>query len=276
MARVVVRDLPDVHDALPLGMRRELALAQLGPLTTPLRAAPYRRVLVASRLADCDCYCGVVVRTCLERHFAMHRDNRAQLWEPKELDAWSRLHDFLMPLPGGCELAQDQPRPARNEDVVLPAMRIDDVEIAALLGHTVVRVGVALGLGVSAARAVAQALVTFTDNARRHAADSPIGVLAACAVESRTDELHLVVLDLGTALVSADRPSGGLRNALARSRAGLGGMASLMALVERRGIDATLRIASSDARARWRSGGRVRYDQGEKVPGFVASFSVRL
>lgn len=276
MSALVARELPEAHDSLALGLRGERALAQLGPLTTARQAAPYRRILVATGLTACDCYGGAVLRACIDRHLATHRENRAQIWEPKDPEVWSRVHDLLSPLPAGCELVEDQPRPQRNRDIVVPAMRVEDPEMAGLLGHTIVRAGVALGVDASPARAVAQALATLAENAREHAVDSSLGALVACALENPTNELHALALDLGGALASSEDPPARLREALARSRAQLGGLASLILLAERRGLDATLRLASGPARARWRTSDRVRYEEGAPVPGFVASFSVRL
>lgn len=273
---MVARELPNEHDSLLAALRGERALAQLGPLTTPRRTGPYRRVIVATGLTACDCYGGAVLRACIDLHLAAHTENRAQIWEPKDPQVWSRLHDFLSPFPAGCELVDDQPYPARNPEIVVPAMRIEEPEIAALLGHTITRVHAGLGVGASPARAVAQALVALAENAREHAGDSPVGVLVACALERPTNELHLVALDLGGALATSPDPPAQLRDALARSRAQLGGLASLILLAERRGLDATLRLACGPARARWRADDRVRYEEGATVPGFVASFSVRL
>ncbi len=272
---MVARELPEVHDSLRGGLRGERALAQLGPLTTTRHAAPYRRVLATTFLADCDCYTGTILRACLDRHLAGHEENRAQIWEPKDPDVWSRLHGFLSPLPDGCDLVGDEDSPVRNEEVIFPAMQIEDAEIAALLGHTITRVRGRLGIDDSAARAVAQALVVLVENGREHGADSSVGVVAACAVERPANDLHLVALDLSGALATAKNPAAQLREAVARSREQLGGLASLMALAERRGLDARLRLASGPGRVRWR-GSRVRYEEGTPVPGFVASFSVRL
>jgi hypothetical protein len=77
-------------------------------------------------------------------------------------------------------------------------------------------------------------------------------------------------------MAAAPDPPARLRDALASSRHRLGGLASLIVLAEKRGLDATLRLASGPARARWRANDRVRYDTGPVVPGFVAGFSVRV
>jgi hypothetical protein len=273
---MVGRELPSEHDSLRMSLRGERALAQLGPLTTPRLAGPYRRVLVTSKLSACDCYGGLALRACIVLHLSAHPENRAQIWEPKDPGVWSRMHDLLSPLPAGCELAEDHPRPARNREIVVPAMRIEGPETAELLGHTIARVHAGLGVDVSAARAVAGALVALAENAREHAADSSVGVMVACALERPTNELQIVALDVGGTFAKAADPPTQLRDALARSRAQLGGLASLVLLAERRGIDATLRLASGPARARWRAGERVRYEEGATVPGFIASFSVRL
>lgn len=273
---MVARELPKEHDSLRMALRGEQALAQLGPLTTARLASPYRRVLVASGLKACDCYGGAVLRVCVDRHLAASTENRAEIWEPTNPEVWSRMHDLLSPLPDGCELAGDRPLPARNQEIIFPAMKIEEPEVAVLLGQTIMRVGSRLGIGSSPARAVAQAIVALAENAREHAADSSIGVLVACALEHPTNELHLLALDLGGTLATSEDAPVQLRDALAHSRARPGGLASLMLLAERRELDATLRLASGPARARWRANDRVRYEVSAPVPGFVASFSVRL
>lgn len=269
-------ELPKEYESLLPSLRGERALAQLGPLTTARRADPYSRVLVMSGLSACDCHGALALRACIDVHLSAHAKNRVELWEPKDAGLWSRVHDLLSPFPDRCDLVEDQPRPVRNRDIVLPAMRIEQPDHAALLGHTIARAHDGLGVKVSAARALAQALVVFVENARAHAADSSVGVMVACALEHPTRELQLVALDLGGALLPSGDPPAPLLDALARSRAGLGGLASLILLAERRGLDATLRLAAGQARARWRTHDRVRYEDGSAVPGFVASFSVRL
>lgn len=273
---MVAQKLPDEHDSLREALRGERALAQLGTLTTPRRTGPYRRVLVATHLVGCDAYGGIVLRVCIDTHLEGHKDNRAQIWEPKDPEVWSCIHDLLSPLPDGCDLAADQPLPVRNPEIVVPAMRIDEADTAALLGHTITRVHAGLDVGISAARAAAEALVALVENGREHAGDSPLGTVVACALERQTNELQLVALDLGSAMAAASDPPARLRDALAVSRHQLGGLASLILLAERRGLDATLRLASGPARARWRTNDRVRYDTGPVVPGFVVGFSVRL
>lgn len=112
-------ELPEEHDSLKGSLRGERALAKLGPLTTPRRTGSYRRVLTTTFLGDCDCYTGTVLRVCIDRHLAEDKKNEAQIWEPKEQMVWSRLHDFLTPLPQRCDLVGDEVAPARNEDIVI-------------------------------------------------------------------------------------------------------------------------------------------------------------
>ncbi len=158
----------------------------------------------------------------------------------------------------------------------MPAFRIEDPEQAMLLGQTIARAHTRLGVEIAAARAAAEAIVVFADNARVHAADSRIGVTVACALEPEAGELQLVALDLGQAVRADPEPVERLREMVARSRRDLGGLASMIMLAERRGLDVTLRLASGAARARWATSERLRYEEGPAVPGLVASFAVRL
>jgi hypothetical protein len=223
MATALATDeLQNEYDSLSDALRGEIALANLATLTTPRRIGAYRRVIVANRLKYCDTYTGVVLKACIEVHLASETGNRAQVWEPKDPGVWSRLHDLLSPLPLGCDLVEDQPYPPRNREILVPAMRVEDSDIAAALGYGLTRAHTALGVGITDARAVAEAIVAFVENARVHAGDSRIGVLVACAVEPRTNELMLVALDLGGAIASAGDPAATLRVAVARSRENLG------------------------------------------------------
>ena len=268
--------LPKENESLLNPLDGEGALAALGPLTTPRRAGAYQRVLVVNSLTACDCYTGVVLRTCIDTHLAGHAGNRIQIWEPKDADVWSRIHDLLSPLPERCELAEDQPYPARNREVIVPAIRIDEPETASLLGHAITRAHAELGLHVRSARAAMEALVAFVDNARTHATESSIGVLVACAVLPQANELQLVALDLDATLAGDPDPEERLREAIATSRRNLGGFASLIMGAERRGLDATLRLATGAARARWRTEERLLYSTASTIPGFAADFTVRL
>lgn len=90
--------------------------------------------------------------------------------------------------------------------------------------------------------------------------------MAACAIERPMNELHLLMLDLGSTLAEAEDQGERLREVVSRSRARFGGLATLMWLAERQGVDATLRLASGQARTSWRAN-RVRYTDGAHVPG---------
>jgi hypothetical protein len=273
---LVSEELPNANESLVGQLRGEHALAYLATLTTPRLAGAYRRVLVVNGLTACDAHTGLVLRVCIDLHLDGHPGNRAQIWEPKDESVWRRLHDLLSPLPDRCELVEDQSYPERDPEIVVPAFRIDDPEQAALLGQTIARAHTRLGVDLAAARAAAEAIVVFVDNARLHAADSRIGVSVACTLEPDSRELQVVALDLGQGVSADPEPVERLREIVARSRRDLGGLASLILLAERRRLDVTLRLASGAARARWTTGERLRYEEASPVPGFVASLTVRL
>lgn len=273
---MVSEELPNANESLLGQLTGEQALAYLATLTTPRLAGAYRRVLIVNGLTACDAYTGLVLRACIDLHLEDDPGNRAQIWEPKDEAVWRRLHDLLSPLPDRCELVEDQSHPERDPEIIVPAFRIDDPEQAALLGQTIARAHTHLGVEIAAARAAAEAIVVFVNNARTHAADSRIGVSVACALKPNTRELELVALDLGEGVSADSEPVERLREMVARSRRDLGGLASLVLLAERRRLDVTLRLASGAARARWATSERLRYNEGPAVPGFVASFTVRL
>jgi hypothetical protein len=273
---VTAEELPNEYDSLPDLLTGERVLAHLAALTTPRRAGAYRRVLVVNGLTGCDSCTGLVLRACIDLHLEGDPGNRAQIWEPKDAAVWRRLHDLLSPLPDRCELVEDQLHPARDPEIIVPAFRIEDPEQAMLLGQTIARAHTRLGVEIAAARAAAEAIVVFADNARVHGADSRIGVTVACVLEPDTRELQLVALDLGQGVSADPEPVERLRELVARSRRDLGGLASLIMLAERRRLDVTLRLATGAARARWATSERLRYEEGPAVPGFVASFTVRL
>lgn len=269
-------ELPNANESLVGQLRGEHALAYLATLTTPRLAGAYRRVLVVNGLTACDAHTGLVLRACIDLHLAGHPGNRAQIWEPKHEAVWRRLHDLLSPLPDRCDLVEDQSRPERDPEIIVPAFRIDDPEHAALLGQTIIHAHARLGFQIEAARAAAEAMVVFVENARVHAPDSRVGVSVACVLETESRELQLVALDLGQRLSADPEPVKRLREIVAQSRRDLGGLASVILLAERRGLEVTLRLASGAARARWATGERLRYDEASALPGFVASLTIRL
>jgi hypothetical protein len=269
-------ELPEPRDSLVGKLVGERALALLGPLTTPSLSGAHRRFLVVNGVTACDAYAGAVLRASIDLHLARDPGNLAQIWEPKDLAVWRRLHDLLLPLPERCELVGDQEYPERDPEIILPAFRIEDSEQAALLGHTVVRAHSSIGLEIQAARAAAEAIAVFADNAHKHAPDSPLGVLLACALQPDTRELQVVALDLGQESSANPEPVQRLRDLVAQSRRDIGGLASLLDRAEGRRLAATLRLASGGARARWATGARLRYEEATPVPGFVAGFTVRL
>ena len=67
---------PSETESLLHPLDGEGALAVLGPLTTPRRAGPYRRVLVVNSLRVCDCYTGVVLRACIDTHLGADAGNQ--------------------------------------------------------------------------------------------------------------------------------------------------------------------------------------------------------
>jgi hypothetical protein len=272
---VTAEEFPEPTDSLVGELVGERALALLGPLTTPSIAGAHRRFLVVNMVTACDAYAGVVLRACIDLHLQRDSGNRAQIWEPKDLAVWRRLHDLLSPLPERCERVGDQEFPERDPDIVLPAFRIENPEQPRLLGHTIVRAHTRIGVDIQAARAAAEAIAVFADNARMHAPDSSVGVLVACAREPDSRELQLVALDLGQSISGDSEPLQRLRELVAKSRREIGGLASLVERAEGRRLDATLHLASGTGRARWATGERLRYEEGPPVPGFVAGFTLR-
>ncbi len=252
--------------------RGDTALALL-PQMRAAPAGPTELAVVASMVTDADPLAGAVLRLGIDGHIAAHRGNDASYWEPRDERARARLGDLLGPLPAGCEACQDYPAPRRDPNVLLPATPLrgpDDLTLAAeWLLHPQARVG----MTVSHARLLSLALATLAENALLHS-ESDQSPTACAALDPLARSLEIAVVDAGPALGEGEQAEQVLRELIGSSRRVGGGLASLMAIAERRGIEASLLLASGPGRVRIRQ--QASYATRVHFPGFAGAFSIHL
>jgi hypothetical protein len=249
------------------------ALRGLGALVA--RAAP-RLEIDARRVEHPDAFTGAALREAVDRHLAADRGHTVTLREPVIPEALSMLGDLVGTLPRHARWAGDQQRPLRERRVLLPATRVTDDETAALLAYWLTVVAGPLRLPNSEARLLAAAAAAFADNSLRYRpADGPPALMCACH-DPESHDLQIVCLSPNVPSAAARAPATFIRALDNHSRENLGGLHSLTQLAERRGIDATLRVATGTARFFLRSG-MARFDAAApRLPAFVVSLEVHL
>src|SRR6202043_1991274 len=100
-------------------------------------------------------------------------------------------------LPNGVQLARDTTVPDRlDQNVILPATRVDDIAIAELIAAHLPNTDHSAGVSRRELSYLALAFQELVTNAILHA-KSPIDVVAAVALEPEHDELQVIVCDLG-------------------------------------------------------------------------------
>jgi anti-sigma regulatory factor (Ser/Thr protein kinase) len=266
----------------PSAQHRELKGALRGAravdaLADLLDTTGRRLELVACGLTRADAYTGAVVGAAIESHLAANAENSAQVWEPRNDETWSLLYWLTKPLPARSQWCGDRAVPVRDQRVLLPATPIPDPEAARLYTSVWLK-SVAPTAGISRRHAawLIEAGAHFLDNSLVHATESRIDVITAACLEPQGNDMQIVTVDLGQTIAGQDDPEAALRDAVARSREGLGlhGLNSIVELGQRRGADVSVRLAAGTARARNR-GGRWRYESERvHVPGFVAGFDI--
>jgi hypothetical protein len=238
-------------------------------------AAP-RLEIDARAVEHPDAFTGAALREATERHLAADRGHSVTIYEPRAPDALAMLADLIGPLARPARWAGEVPGPERERRVLLPATRIEDGETAKLLAYWLTIVAGPLRLPSSEARMLAAAALTFADNDLQHRAiDARPALLCACH-EPQAHDLQIVCLSSHVPPEAAADPATYMRDLYHRSRKHLGGLYSLTALAERRGIDATLRVAVGTGRL-FRRAEKARFDSGAgELPGFAASLEVHL
>jgi hypothetical protein len=233
--------------------------------------------LFGSAIATADATTGAMLRANAEQHLAQHKDGAVSIWTPTEGAIWPRIYDLLGSLPDGCVLPDDHKAPTRDARVLLPAMRVetaDEASLAALFLRGASQVS-HLGpdrLNPVEAGYLATVLPELVDNGLRCGADSACSVIVCAALEADSRDVQLVVLDLGTAVSSADDSLGALRLAWRTSRTRSGSLVTATRLAMQRRLDISLWVKSGVAYGRWRGAWRTR--QIDFSPGWCTGMTV--
>ena len=245
------------------------ALEQLAAAIAPPAGAGLELDLTGVTRADT--YTGVVMRTAIECHLRAGSGNRVAVWAPRQGAARAMVDTLLNPLPPRCDRSQDPPRESASPHVHVPSLLLEDARDVDMITQLVLR-GLAArrALRVQDARALQRSVAALGDNALVHGVGGPCPPVAALALEPMGHELQLVVTSLG-----AETDPHGLRAAVARTRERLGGLESIGAQADRKGLDLSLRLISGTARAHRRHG-RWRYQDGPLVPGWTAVVEIHL
>jgi hypothetical protein len=263
----------DDRHVLSPAWRGQRALRGLAAL---VKGAAPRLEIDARAVEHPDAFTGAALRAAIERHLVADRGHSVTIREPRAPGALAMLADMVGPLARPARWAGEMPVPGREQRVLLPATRIEDDETAKLLAYWLTIVAGPLRLPSSEARMLAAAAMAFADNDLRHRAiDASPALLCACH-EPQAHDLQVVCLSSRVLPDAAADPATYIRDLDNRSRENLGGLYSLTALAERRGIDATLRVAVGTGRL-FRRAGKARFDSGAgELPGFAASLEVHL
>jgi hypothetical protein len=264
----------DDRRVLTRAVRGQVAVRGLATLCAP--GGP-RRVIDARALEFADAFTGAAVREGIDRHLRRDRGHSVVVREPTNPETLAALYDLLGTLPRRSRWAGEADRPRRNPAILLPAMRLTNAQelrdAANFLGSAAEG---PLRLPPQASRLLAMAAAHFGDNALKH---SPAGqrsvVLCACH-ELDSHDLQVVALSEAVPQAAGEKPAAYLREVMGQSHANLGGVFSLVELARRRGVPATLRLATGTGRLFWRDE-KPRYEgQAAPVPGFVASLEIHL
>ncbi len=264
---------PRKHRPLTGAIRGQRALSSFVQLIQP---AEQELNLVLYGLTRVDAWTGVVLRASIERHLAADNSNRVIVWEPRDAAVWRQTSSLIGAMPSRAEYCRDQPVPALDPAVLLPAMALRDEEDIDLVDRVVLANAARLaGVPVRERALLREAFGELAEDAFSDVALPDGHPLACVARESDSKELTAALWTPTDRLQNDADPVEGLRDLIAASRDELGALGSLPELAARRSVDASLTIATSTARARWRSG-RWRVQQGPPVPGFAAGYTLHL
>jgi hypothetical protein len=264
---------PRKHRELKGAIRGQRALAAFADLFEP---ADQELNLVLFGLTRVDAWTGVVVRASIERHLAADTSNRIVVWEPQDAEVWRHVSSLIGAMPSRAQYCGDQPAPQLDPTVLLPATALSDEEDLDLVDRIVLINAARLAGVAQRERALLrEAFGELAEDALLRGSPGTGSPLTCVARETDSNELTTAIWTPGQGLPDNPEPVERLREMLVSSREELGALGSLAEVAERRSVDASLTIAASTARARWRSG-RWRYGEGPPVPGFAAGYTLHL
>ena len=251
-------------------LRGEIALDYL-----PRRGSPPEDVQIgcmAIKLVDTWSF--VAMRTLIE-YPAARLLVPVHFMPPSDDATCETLLAGLGDLPNGVTVSAGAPSDPDDRNIILPATRIDSYAISESIGAHLPGTPRSARTPVRERRMIALALQELVDNALSHA-NSPIGSIAAIAVEPEQEELQLVVTDLGSGV--ADRPDAAdLLEAGWNARGGRGGLRSIVTNAERRGFDLSLMIYAGTGRLACRTGNPATVSTDEPhIPGFTVAVTIHM
>jgi hypothetical protein len=255
---------------VPHAFNGQRARSALVALVSP--AAQRRLVFDARETTRVDAYAAAVLRTAVELHLARKARNSNVIVEPASDESWAMLYDLLGEvLPARCAWAGTRPTPTRGRRVVLPATTVIDDDVELITDHALRSAAGALRFGDHAGRLLQESAAAFLENARTHGTPAEVPPVICAAFDRQTNDLQLVVCDLGR-----DVPTDGqatLHSAVAESRANGGGIQSLAALTRGR-LDFSVRLAHGTGRAHYRTNRSWHFSAGSEVPGYIAGIEI--
>jgi hypothetical protein len=250
-------------DSLPAELVGEDALTQL-PLRTAL---PSEIWLEARSLTSIDAFGGAALRTRVEYH-ARHRQKQVMVTPPANDEAWSMLYAMLENDPPAHLILPSHrvPRPGPlPRSILVPAVPAN-TRLAEALGSAVA--AQAAGEFRRQLRLLGAYLPELVDNTQRWATDSPLPATVCLLHHRPTDELQLVVCDLGSSLARRADAARALNDLIAAAPEG--GLQSLVDESAERDLGARVVLAAGPGRLRcdggdWQEGG------GSQVDGFATA-----
>jgi hypothetical protein len=262
------------HLTLPRVFGGQYARTELAQL---IGSATGRLILNAGNVARIDAYGGAVLGIALRLHLARGTHNRVLIIEPTSDSAWSMMYDLLGEvLPERCTWAGTRSAPTRGRLVVVPAASLsDDEDVELLTDEALPRATSALRFGTRAGRLLQEGAAAFLENARTHGADAPVEPVACAALDTQTNDLQLVVIDLGPNIPADGQAAVHTMVSSSRARAREHG-SGLQSLVgpAREGMDFSVRLAHGTGRAHYRTARSWHFSTGSHVPGFIAGVEI--
>jgi hypothetical protein len=264
---------PRKHRELRGAIRGQRALATFADLLGP---ADQELNLVLYGLSRVDAWTGVLLRATIERHLATDTSNRIVVWEPRDPAMWRQVSSLIGAMPSRAQYCGDQPAPQLDPAVLVPATALRDEEDVDLIDRVVlVNAAKLAGVDQRARGLMREAFGELAEDALLHSPPGAMRTLACVARETDSSELTTALWAPAARLAEDPHPVERLREMLMSSREDLTALGSLAEAAGRRSVDASLTIAASTARARWRND-RWRYSEGPAMPGFAAGYTLHL
>lgn len=257
-------------ETLPSDLRGEAALALLPPAGPPLSEV----MLFGESVRHIDAWGGAALRAKIE-YLARYQQRRVILSLPAEQGPRDLLHALVRyDHPQHLVLPSDTTHTSRPtpRNVLLSARSIRSLDHAEAIAEDLF--DRASGRLAPAIRFVAKYLPELVLNALTHATDSPIRPVA-CALHDRDeDEVQLVICDLGMRIARRTDAADALDAAV--TGAPEGGLHTLADSATRRGVDASLTLASGTGRLYWRAGQWHKATVDPKLPGFTVALTLPI